>query len=769
VLLTNDRVSAVIAAAPVPLGYRRQLGALVDLVPAGAETDSLQVLVPAVRIGADTVRIDALSVRPTGAGVEVAGRLPGHPFLDVTTTFSLPDQTPVVHIVTRVHNRGLEPVVVGVEDEVYLGNVRYFAPGVGDVDAPATIEAAWFGHSRDDLAFGYAAGVPGPLSLSLKATTIGDSVFYGSARPFLGLAEVASGRSVSWRRRVAAGRGDVSAVSDILLRADDSGAREITGRVRTADGSSPPPRTRVEILGADGAPFTRARVGDDGSFGVLAPPGPASLVAHAPGLPPSEAVEAAAGGPARAELTLPAAGRLRFAVREARRGPLPARVVIRGISPTPDPWFGPVTRAEGALHSVYSHDGSGSVPLGVGRYRVYATHGLEYDVARAEVRIEQGAEARVDLTIRRVVETSGAISADLHLHAAGSGDSDVSFAARVRSLVAEGIELAVATDHNRVSDYGPAVEALGLADRIRVVAGSEVSTTGSDRWGHFNAFPLRRDPGRPGSGSPPYDSVSPTALFRSIREHPGEQVIQVNHPRMPPRIGYFDHVRLDTGTGRAARAEWDAGFDAIEVFNGIWLGHPARVERNLADWFALLSAGHRFAATGNSDSHTLVLQEVGYPRTYIYVEDDDVARLSVDAAVEAIRRGRTQVTSGPFLRVALAGQGPGRTVRAAGRKTLPLEVWVHAAPPIPVDRVEVVVGGKTLWAIPIPPATSALRFHGRFDLSVSRSTWVVVVARGGPWSGPVSPVEDAVVWAFTSPVFVDRTPASRVDSPDGVP
>ena len=40
------------------------------------------------------------------------------------------------------------------------------------------------------------------------------------------------------------------------------------------------------------------------------------------------------------------------------------------------------------------------------------------------------------------------------------------------------------------------------------------------------------------------------------------------------------------------------------------------------EWFELINAGRRYTAVGNSDSHRLVYQWAGYPRTYVRVEDD---------------------------------------------------------------------------------------------------------------------------------------------------
>ncbi len=351
-LLRNAHLSAVVAAVPLPLGFSRTLGALVDLVPAGAETDSLQGLSPRVRVAGKTLAVEALEVRQDEDGVVVTGRLPGHPYLDVRTTFRLPRDGSCLEVATAVTNRGHEPRVVGVEDDLYVGNVRWFVPGLGLVEGAASVEAPWLAQAGRGLAFAYGPATPGPLALELRALDIGDHRFFGAVRPFLGLAEVAPSRSVTWRRLVTAARGDVADAADLLHRALSAKGRRITGRVRAAGGGAPGPGTLVVARDEQGRPISRARVDADGLLSLHLPPGRVELVAIAPGLPASEPVTVEEGAEDDPVLTLPPAGRLRFSVRGGKGRPLPARLVLSGVHPTPDPDLGPVTHARGARNMV---------------------------------------------------------------------------------------------------------------------------------------------------------------------------------------------------------------------------------------------------------------------------------------------------------------------------------------------------------------------------------------------------------------------------------
>jgi hypothetical protein len=141
-----------------------------------------------------------------------------------------------------------------------------------------------------------------------------------------------------------------------------------------------------------------------------------------------------------------------------------ARLVVRGLPPTVNPDLGPHHLAAGAANVACTPNGVGSLELPPGRYSVLATHGPEFDVAEEVVEVSGTGGAMLRLRLSRVVDTSGWVAADLHLHADPSGDSEVSLPDRVTSLLAEGIELAVATDHNHVTDYAPAVRKLGASD-----------------------------------------------------------------------------------------------------------------------------------------------------------------------------------------------------------------------------------------------------------------------------------------------------------------
>src|SRR5207237_551583 len=143
-----------------------------------------------------------------------------------------------------------------------------------------------------------------------------------------------------------------------------------------------------------------------------------------------------------------APGRVYFGVGDRRSGrPLPARAIFRGIGGTRAPNFVPEREDRQFDNVVYTHDGRSLRNIPPGRYSVLVTRGPEYTVDEHEVTVRSGRVASFFAKIDRVVDTKGYIACDFHLHSVNSQDSLVGLRDRVRSLVAENVELAVPTDH----------------------------------------------------------------------------------------------------------------------------------------------------------------------------------------------------------------------------------------------------------------------------------------------------------------------------------
>jgi hypothetical protein len=205
--------------------------------------------------------------------------------------------------------------------------------------------------------------------------------------------------------------------------------------------------------------------------------------------------------------------RLAFDIRDPDGQPLPARLTFRGAGGIAANLFTRVEAAPDELavrkNVVYSLRGSGVITVPTGSFQVFATHGLEWSLAEQRFEFEAGKDYRFEAVLRQEIDSKGWISGDFHLHTlTHSGHGDSNLKERVISLVGEGVEFAVATDHNHNTSYAPEVEALKLDGKLAHITGNEVTTP----IGHLNAFPL--DAKRPPVRADLRDS---TELFRIIR------------------------------------------------------------------------------------------------------------------------------------------------------------------------------------------------------------------------------------------------------------
>ncbi len=521
--------------------------------------------------------------------------------------------------------------------------------------------------------------------------------------------------------------------------------RAPSGRLRVAL-SSMPLWAVVEVHRAGGGLYFAGPPGPKGVLSVQLPVGEYRVVLRAPGGRDEFFAKVIDNRDSFANLIAPTASKLAFTVTEASGASIAARLDLRGVPPTPDPDLGSPHYAGGAKTSVYTATGQGEIALPAGRYSVLVSHGPEYSIARSEVVVTKRDGAVLRESLERVIRLDSHLPSDFHLHALPSGDSLITLSDRIVSLLAEDVRFAVATDHNEVTDYSPTVAASPRPQAIMTEIGCEVTT---NDWGHFNVFPYPLHEPLPDLFAPP------KKLFSALRRAAPGVLIQVNHPRMQPRIGYFNLGRLDARRAVAANPEFSWDFDTIEVFNGFDLANPPEVERNLRDWLQLMNRGRRYVAVGSSDSHRLDTQFAGYPRTYVRVEADASRSLSA-RVVAAVKAGRAFVTNGPLLELKLGDAVVGDMVTTSAAE-VNVSLRVLAAPWVAVDSVQLLVNGVPVESAPVPDGggkTERLVLKRTLKVKKGRSS-IIAIARGSEPLVVLNGLE-ALPFAFTNPVFVER-------------
>ena len=444
--------------------------------------------------------------------------------------------------------------------------------------------------------------------------------------------------------------------------------------------------------------------------------------------------------------------------------PRSARVVVedRGgpvdLAPTDAATLDTMGR-DSVLHSILLPKGNGTLHVAPGWHRLTAVRSIREDVAVWEgVLCEDGTQEPITLPVPTVLETPGALLADLHVHSAGSGDAFVPHALRGDSLVAAGIEAWALTDHDRVTDPAPIPASGAMAGAELTLAGEAHRASG----GHLNVLPL--DPARALPSTPLPDTAAVVALA------PRNGLVQLNHPRgiqfrpdnpaRPAAHALFTHAGFDRDQPLDGQPVLDMleGITALEVVNRFaW----SRYREVRADWFTLLSAGRRIAGTGNSDSHGLALEQIGFPVNLVQAS-------SPEEVPAAVRAGHLTVSTGPVIDLVVRNAdtitGPGDTFRAA-EGWADVIVTVRAAPWIPVNELRIVQDGEVVHRAPIPPGGGVDRTRVMLRRPVEQDGWLIAEA-GWPISdeSPTSPAVPGIYGrvapgyvplAFTNPVWLD--------------
>jgi hypothetical protein len=469
--------------------------------------------------------------------------------------------------------------------------------------------------------------------------------------------------------------------------------------------------------------------------------------------------------------TLPAEGGLSFEARDgATDQRIPVKLTLVGVKGTPNPRLthNDIGRQDGesivAFDRVLSVTGVGVVHIPVGTYDVYFSRGPEWDlyIARNLQIGPKGAQVRA--TLRHVVDTTGWLSADFHVHAAASSDSHVPMLDRVYEFCADGVDMIVSTDHNVVSDYQPLIEEANASRWLASLAGDELTTAG---WGHFGAFPLPRDLMQAGHGAVLVHGRSARDFFGDVRRISPEAVLDIHHPRIDKEIGYFNIGGFDAHADKADKPGFSFDFDAVEVLNGYQDPERRSVDRMIDDWFALLQHGHIVTATGNSDTHHLDHNIGGYPRNYVRVVDDHPDRLKPFEVSRAVKDHHAFFTTAPFVRLTVGNASIGDVAPAPGGKAT-AAVEVQAAPWVSVSTVTLYVDGREVQRWKVPPSADVVRFRGQHPVEVPRDAWVVVRVDGDQ---PLAPIVgdkthfDVRPLALTNPVFLDVDGNGKYDPP----
>ena len=515
-----------------------------------------------------------------------------------------------------------------------------------------------------------------------------------------------------------------------------------------------------------------ARANQQGEYSLSLPPGEYEIRANMEGYlfpeddPRPLVVEA--GSAQTQDFSLPEPGYLEVTLID-EIGPGPGKAQLVGFDPSP-PLRNTVS---GNAAGIFGDIGADVLPFGVaqtafidrdgasqritmepGEYQLVLSRGPRYSAFREIITITPGEVTTVQAEIAKVLDDTGFIHGDFHVHSIDSPDSEVTRQERVAVMLAEGMDFFTPSDHGLKADFAPTLAAMGVSDLISTAASSETTTFD---YGHFNSWPTTVDPANISGGSfdwageapagmdfPEYGNynLSPAEIIAGLKEDPMDNLVQINHiashfgaeglaidtGAMPPQSNVDPAIRrLDPAIENA----FDAGFDALEV----WIGTNGRdaivsqFSTNAGDWFNMMNQDLVRIGIANSDTHDRRFTRVS-ARTLIASDTQDPGQLASEAEklAETVLAGKAIGTNAPFLLLAATGSFNGADEQAGLRLSdsvsmasdrngdVVLTATVQTAAWAQVDKLEFYINNQPEL---ISPPNRAARYGVCADASVS--------------------------------------------------
>jgi hypothetical protein len=797
VLIENDHVRFYITGSPGADGCVPYAGWVMDAdltrAPGQIDFDGIDGYYPLVNvspIAAASVTIEQDGSEGGEARVRVEGRLKEVPFLlglqgampnpvpvDVTLNYVLGVDDHALRVETHVINRTDAPQDVEIGDVLQLSDDEsepYAVPSGFELGAELRrLDALGTAHEwrpvayalfQSDSQFGLFSG-----SSVRDQVGGGDSAMWGATfeRRLL-----EPGEELEVTRYLSIARDISSALATRLELAHAPTAR-VRGRVHAGDRAIAGARVTLfedpELRVFAGQSVTSA----DGTFDVVIKPGHFYAVATgrsnselvavpgrkrelADGYTRSDAVELyASDEPTDIDLSLGETAHVKLVLRDADGTKTSGKITFQAEDARPEALLSAGERVpyptRGVRQIVWVPSGDAELDIEPGVYTIIASRGFDssLDVQRG-VELRAGDTHALELKVARVVEHTGYVAIDSHVHGVFSQHGETTLSERVITAAAEGLRVHVATDHDWIADYSPSIPWAGIAEPLLSMPGVELTTIA----GHHCMWPLEADPTQWRGGALRWwDGGDLSEWYRQYREK-GAIVRQVAHG-----AGYFAAAGYDLATGTAqesASFTWD--FNAMEVHNNKRGGGR---EQLVPIWMSLIRANRRIAPLAASDSHGRA-PEVGSARTYVRVEDGP--QLTAEAVARAVTEMKTIPSTGPFIDFHARANGSlasvGDTLQLPAAKGVELQIRVEAPDWMPITSVQLFRSGELIeeWDATTTPsvycdAPQARWFEHVVTVKPDADAWYVVQARGDADLGPVYP--DVWPWALTSPIFID--------------
>ncbi len=446
-------------------------------------------------------------------------------------------------------------------------------------------------------------------------------------------------------------------------------------------------------------------------------------------------------------------GKLRLqTIDESTGEPAVARVSIEHES-------GKHVYPPGALHrtiSNYGHfycDEQSEFALPAGRYSLRAFRGPEYKTTYATFSVSAGEATDVKVALQRWTDQAdrGWYSGENHIHANyGYGEWYNSPETMLEQCAGEDLNVCNFMVANSDSD--------GVFDREFFLGKPDPLSTDSTLlywnqefrstiWGHMTLVNLKHvvEPVYTGfkDTTNPWDI--PTNSDIADRTHLQNGLVNYTHVAQNPDDPYQNPY-----TGKSIPIDVALGkIDSLDINNSY--------RGTVVLWHWLLNCGFKLPASAGTDCFLNRIRSrlPGGDRVYVKVDEP----FSYAGWIEGLRAGRSFVTNGPMLELAIGKHAVGDSFELDA--TRELHVVASAAAQFPLDRVELIYNGRVVVTGKL--TNGKLRCKIDQPLRIDKSGWLALRASGpGHADHPLGSQD-----AHTSPIYVevDGKPAgSRKDA-----
>ncbi len=753
-VIRNDKIAAVVAQ-PIEtrnanMTVRDVAGAMIDLTFRYRPSDQLSCFYP----GGATIPIRKLVHRTTDdeATITVSSEsgdnqpemqveyklAEGESFITVTSTFSNPNE---------------EAITFPLRDSVRA-------------DRGFTHEIEGATYICEDIHWRQAYGVQ---AIDHNVQQSGDSLDKG--RPVLDYVKddknevtLEKGETYTLIRRLSVGENAI----DVKSRTSNDTLQQLAISVTDANGFVPHARVAISRDGETSETLGSALAPAIGPLMLHLPSGDYTIRAVDQARGKASAKVTIDAEAAALNLELPLPGFVVGTVVDGNGKPIPAKIQFRAKDGDyPD--FGSDTQSFGVKNLQYTANGQCKAVVSPGDYELIISRGTEYDADFQTIKVERGETTSFKSTLQQSVDSTGWVSTDYHSHSSPSGDNTSDQLGRVLNLLAEHIEFAPCTEHNRISSYEPHLVRLNAKSFMATCTGMEL--TGKPLpVNHQNAFPLHHHPHTQDGGGPTTHSNPVVQIERlAMWDEESDKLLQQNHPNL-------ERIWADQDLDGVE----DEGFEKMFGFMDVMEVHPpadifaepgtmtGEYGNVIHSWIRMLNKGYRIPGVVNTDAH-YNFHGSGWLRNYVKSSSDLPNEIDTIEMVHQSERGHVVMTNGPFLEVT-ATSGDKTAIAgddlAAEDGKVTLAVKVQCPNWFDINRVQVLINGRlsddhhfTRRTTPDRfSSDGAVKFEQTLEVELEEDAHLIVATIGddlklgvvmGDERGEKAPV------ALTNPIFVD--------------